>query len=126
MSLEVPSQHLREIMGMVQGGHHIWALKGAGCAGTGPYVLPAQLALLLYLAEGTWQNYLDGKNRDNRGAGKGNPCGLGQQAVCGESGAGQLQRCLWAPGPGGCTRRSTALGQNQGSPAVAVLRDVAR
>lgn len=66
MSLDMSAQHFRETVDMVQGGHHIWALKGTAYAGRGPYVLPAQQALLLYLTEGTWQNCLDGKNRDNR------------------------------------------------------------
>lgn len=121
-SLDVPAQHFRETVEMVQGGHHIWALKGTGCAGGGPYVLPAQHALILHLAEGTWGTSLDEKKRGNRGAGKGNPCGVGQQAVCGERGAGQTaEMCL-----GSWPRVALHLGQNWGSTAVAVLRDVAR
>lgn len=131
----VPAQPFRGTVEMVQGGHHIWALKGTACAGRGPYVLSAQHAFLGYLAEGTWQNCLYGKNGDKRGAGKGSPCGVGQQAVCGERGQGEgdtfcrgVYRNHRAPDPWGLASRSTTLhlGQNWGRAAVAGLRDVAR
>lgn len=86
MSPDMPAQHFRETGEMVQGGHHIWALKGTACPGRGPYVLAAQHALLLYLAEGTWQTGWMGREEITEEQGRAILVGLDSKQCVGRGG----------------------------------------
>lgn len=85
-SPDMPAQHFREAGEMVQGGHHIWALKGTACAGRGPYALAAQHALLLYLAEGTWQTGWMGRAEITEEQGRAILVGLDSKQCVGRGG----------------------------------------
>lgn len=85
---------------MVQGGHHIWALKGTACAGRGPYALAAQHALLLYLAEGTWQTGWMGRAEITEEQGRAILVGLDSKQCVGRGGRTDC-RDVSVPDPGG-------------------------